>query len=165
MPEWLSSQLPAGWNGWHVAVFAVTVSVASAIVSLIAVAYVLGRLPADYFVNPAARQCRAKRHPLLHIVFVLGRNLLGYFLILLGILLSFPGVPGQGILTILMGVMLIDIPGKYRLERWLVTRRFVLSAVNRLRARAGNPPLVTDPAAHYVPSCESDMLTGKDPGG
>lgn len=147
MPEWLSSQLPAGWNGWEVGAIAVAISVASAVVSLIACAYVLGRLPADYFVNPAARESQAKRHPILHVLFVLGRNLLGYFLIALGILLSFPGVPGQGLLTILMGVMLIDIPGKHHLERWLVTRRLVLGAVNRLRARAGNPPLLTEPQA------------------
>lgn len=72
------------------------------------------------------------------------RNLFGYFLILLGIILSFPGVPGQGLLTILMGVLLIDFPGKHRAERWLLTRRGVLSGVNKLRARVGRPPLLTD---------------------
>lgn len=146
MPEWLSAWLPAGWHGWHVAVFAATFSVVSAVVSLVVCGYVLGRLPADYFVNPAARERHADRHPVAHVLLVIGRNLLGYFLVGLGILLSFPGVPGQGILTILMGVMLINIPGKLRVERWLVTRRAVLAAVNRLRARFGNPPLVTEAA-------------------
>ena len=101
----------------------------------------LARLPADYFVNPAGRTRQQKLHPLAHVLLILGRNLLGYFLIVLGVLLSLPGVPGQGVLTILMGVMLIDLPGKDHAARWLVTRRPVLATVNRMRARVGREPL------------------------
>jgi hypothetical protein len=75
---------------------------------------------------------------------LVGKNLLGFVLVVAGVLMSLPGVPGQGVLTILMGVMLIDFPGKHRAERWLVTRRPVLAAVNRMRARVGREPLVTD---------------------
>lgn len=70
------------------------------------------------------------------------RNLAGLALILLGAVLSLPGVPGQGVLTMLVGVMLLDVPGRRRLERWLVARRGVLTALNRLRARFGKPPLL-----------------------
>jgi len=146
MPEWLSSHLPEGWTAWHVAAFGVTFGIVSAVGSLLVVGYVLGRLPADYFVNPAAR-LPIDRHPVLKVLLVVGRNLFGVFLIALGVVLSLPGVPGQGLLTILMGVMLVDMPGKHRVERWLVTRRGVLGGVNRLRARFGNPPLLTDPVA------------------
>ncbi|MBX9583460.1 MAG: hypothetical protein K2X87_24430 [Gemmataceae bacterium] len=145
MPDWLASRLPEGWTGWHLMAATVAFAVASAVVSVVAVGAVLARLPADYFVNPAART-RIDRHPALKVLFVLGRNLLGYLLIALGVVLSLPGVPGQGLLTILMGVMLIDIPGKHRAERWLVTRRPVLRAVNALRARVGQPPLLTEVA-------------------
>ena len=143
MPEWLSSHLPEGWTGWEITAIAVAVGIASAIVSLIVVGTVLARLPADYFVNPATRIREEKRHPVTHVLLLIGRNLLGYFLIGLGIILSLPGVPGQGILTILMGVMLIDVPGKLRIEFWFITRRFVLGPVNKLRAKFGQPPLVT----------------------
>ena len=147
MPEWLSSRLPDGWNGWHLAVGATAFAVVSAVASLFVVGYVLARLPADYFVNPAARRREVARHPVLAGALFVGRNLLGYFLIVLGAILSLPGVPGQGLLTILMGVMLIDFPGKFRAERWLVTRRPVLAGVNRLRVKFGSPPLQTEPAA------------------
>ncbi|MBA4067033.1 MAG: hypothetical protein C0501_25645 [Isosphaera sp.] len=150
MPDWLASRLPDGWTGWHLAAATVAFAVASAVVSLVAVGYVLTRLPADYFVNPAARR-PIDRHPVLKLVLVVVRNLFGWFLIALGVLLSLPGVPGQGVLTILMGVMLIDFPGKHRAERWLLTRRGVLAGVNALRARAGRPPLevqrAEDPSA------------------
>jgi hypothetical protein len=147
MPEWLSSRLPDGWNGWHLAAGATAFAVVSAVASLLVVGYVLARLPADYFVNPATRLRTVARHPALVVALFVGRNLLGYFLIVLGAILSLPGVPGQGLLTILMGVMLIDFPGKFRAERWLVSRRPVLAGVNRLRAKFGSPPLQTEPTA------------------
>jgi hypothetical protein len=72
------------------------------------------------------------------------KNVIGAGVVGLGLLLSFPGIPGQGILTILIGVMLLDFPGKRRLERAVIRRPRVLGAVNRLRARYGKPPLVLE---------------------
>ena len=51
--------------------------------------------------------------------------------------------PGQGLATLLIGLMLMNFPGKYRLERWVVTRGPVLHTINRLRHRAGHAPLIT----------------------
>ena len=61
---------------------------------------------------------------------------------LLGIVLSLPGVPGQGLLTILIGVILLDLPGKQRFERRLMMRPAVFTAVNSIRARFGREPLL-----------------------
>jgi hypothetical protein len=145
MPEWLQNLLPAGWTGWHVAVATVALAMASAAVSVVVIGYALSRLPADYFVNPAARGPIA-RHPAARVLLAVVRNVCGWALIALGIVLSLPGVPGQGVLTILMGVMLVDFPGKRRAEMWLLQRRGVLGGVNRLRARMGKPPLLTQAA-------------------
>jgi hypothetical protein len=98
------------------------------------------RLPADYFVQNGREQSR-RRTSVSHWIRFLLRNLLGIALIGLGILLSLPGVPGQGLLTILLGVMLSDFPGKSRLERKIVSYPKVLQALNRLRARFEKPPL------------------------
>jgi hypothetical protein len=51
-------------------------------------------------------------------------------------------IPGQGMLTILIGIILIDLPGKYLFERWFIGRPLVLQSVNRLRRHAGRDPLV-----------------------
>jgi hypothetical protein len=75
---------------------------------------------------------------------IVAKNVLGVFLILLGIVLSLPGVPGQGILTILLGLIMLDIPGKRPLEARIVQRPTVLSAINKLRARYGKLPLQVD---------------------
>lgn len=141
MPEWLASRLPDGWTAWHLVACSVALAVGMAAVSVVVAGYVLARLPADYFINPDAQR-PGDRTPVLRILALVVRNVLGYALIALGVVLSLPGVPGQGLLTVLMGVMLIDFPGKHRFQRWLVTRRMVLGAVNRLRARAGQPPFV-----------------------
>ncbi len=58
--------------------------------------------------------------------------------------MSLPGIPGQGLLTILLGVMLLDFPGKRRLEFKIISRPKVFRAINRLRARFDKPPLVLD---------------------
>ena len=72
------------------------------------------------------------------------KNVFGAFLILLGLALSLPGVPGQGFLTILLGIIMLDIPGKRPFEARLIKRPAVLTAVNRLRAKWGKEPLEMD---------------------
>jgi len=62
-------------------------------------------------------------------------------LIVVGAALSIPGVPGQGVLTILVGLFLVDFPRRQQLERALARRAGVLPALNRLRARFGRAPL------------------------
>ncbi len=75
---------------------------------------------------------------------VILKNILGVLLILIGIVLSLPGIPGQGILTILLGLIMLDIPGKRPLEAWIIKRPSVLSAANNLRQRFNKPPLIMD---------------------
>ena len=73
---------------------------------------------------------------------MIGKNILGIVLVVLGVVLSLPGVPGQGLLTILLGVMLLDFPGKHRLEQKLLSKPSIVNTINRLRGRFGKPPLV-----------------------
>ena len=71
---------------------------------------------------------------------VIGKNVLGAIFVVAGLIMLV--LPGQGIFTILIGIMLLDFPGKYRLERWIVARRPVLQSINWLRQRAGRAALV-----------------------
>ena len=120
-----------------VALFAVTF-----VISLLAVGYILVKLPPTFFLDHHCRDWWRDKSPWLRWLGIGAKNLLGIALVVLGAIQSFPGVPGQGILTILIGVVLLDIPGKRRLERKLIGRPKVLRAVNRLRARYKKPPLV-----------------------
>jgi hypothetical protein len=93
---------------------------------------VLLSLPADYL----REGDRAERHWLART----GRTLLGIVLIGVGVVLSVPGIPGQGILTIVAGLTLIEFPGRHRLITAILTRPTVLRAANRLRLRFKRPP-------------------------
>jgi len=97
-------------------------------------------LPERYFVDEHGLW--TGKHPVICLLGRIGKNLLGVVLIVLGILLSIPGIPGQGLLTIVVGVVLLDIPGKHHLVKRVMHRPGVLRALNRLRAFFRRPPLV-----------------------
>ncbi len=100
----------------------------------------LTTIPADYFVTDHKRfaSLRSSR-PVLWWTLMIGKNLLGLVFLLAGLVMFF--TPGQGVLTVLMGLALMDFPGKQRLERWILQRPAVLKVVNRLRERANRSPL------------------------
>ena len=129
------------WQGLLIGilVFAITFCVNLAIVS-----FILVKLPPNYFSSSYQRNFLSGRHPALHAAGIIGKNALGVLLVAIGILLSIPGVPGQGLLTILLGIMLLDFPGKRRLEQKLLSKRGVLKTINRLRLKFDKPALVVD---------------------
>ena len=98
------------------------------------------RIPSDYFVEKRHERRHLRNLGMADAVFAIGRNLLGAILVFIGALMLV--LPGQGLLTILVGVMLLDIPGKYVVARWIVTHPPVLQSINWIRRRAGRAPLV-----------------------
>jgi hypothetical protein len=112
--------------------------------SIAAAAVLLVRLPATYFLDGHPRGGWGDRHVVIRWAALVVKNLVGAVLVGGGVLMLV--TPGQGALTILIGVMLLDFPGKRRLERKLIGRPAVLRAINRLRTRFGKPPVVLDPA-------------------
>ncbi len=124
---------------WILAVF----SLITFFVSLAVVPFLLIRIPSDYFSHKKRQRPLVKNNnPFVRGVFIVGKNVVGYVLIVLGITMLF--IPGQGLLTVLLGIILIDFPGKYRFERWLVLRKHVLRSINWLRQRSNREPLVID---------------------
>lgn len=90
-------------------------------------------LPADHFCADGRRDVLpAKRW---------AKRIAGVALIVLGILLALPGIPGQGLLLVLIGLMLLDAPLLRRLELRLLRVPMVHRSVNKLRVNAGKPPL------------------------
>lgn len=146
---------------WQALLISVGLFVVMFFGSIGAVAFVLVRLPSTYFqTDHQPAFLWERRHAALRWTALIGKNVFGVLLVVVGIILSLPGVPGQGLLTILIGLMLISFPGKRRLEQKLVSRPGVFQAVNRLRARFGKPPLVLDdqPPARQVSEAEKITL-------
>ena len=106
------------------------------------VGQILMRLPETYFSESHSHEFWSGAHPVLRWTGLVLKNILGVGVLFLGVVLTLPGVPGPGILTILLGIMLMDFPGKRRLERWMIRRPKVLDAINRMRLRNGKQPFV-----------------------
>jgi hypothetical protein len=100
-------------------------------------------LPAEYFVRPPSTIGLWRSHKVLRISGLVAKNLVGWLLFLVGIVLALPLVPGPGALFMLIGLGLVDFPGKRALQRRLLRQRHVLHSVNRIRARFERPPLLT----------------------
>lgn len=140
MPEWLieawsyikDRETLFAWIGG--------LSLLALVVSAVAVPIVIRRMPYDYFLEDSegAEEIR-EQHPALRITFLVLKNLIGGILFLGGILMLL--TPGQGILTIVIGLMLMDFPGKRRFEIWLVGLRPINRAIQWIRERAGKRPL------------------------
>lgn len=112
--------------------------------SFIVLAVVMVKIPENYFSSHYQQSFMPNSPFLVRWGVVIAKNLLGVFLVILGIILSLPGVPGQGLLTILLGLIMLDIPGKRPLEARIIKRPTILSAINNLRGRFNKPPLVLD---------------------
>lgn len=119
------------------------------VVSLSLIPWLIVRIPPDYFVRPPGhRSSLSGYNPLVVAVLRIARNVLAIILILIGLLLLV--LPGQGLLTIFLGLVISDFPGKHRLVNWLVAHPSICRPMNWLRRRAHREPIVPPELGHHV---------------
>jgi hypothetical protein len=124
---------------WWLAAFSAVI----AVVMLAMTPWLVSLIPDDYFATKERPPIVGRsRHPVLRWCLRIGKNVLGLTLIIFGLLLSLPLVPGQGMIMALGGLLLLEFPGKRRLEMWVVRRPGLLRAINWFRAHRNRPPLV-----------------------
>ena len=115
-------------------------SVTMFLLTPLAATWIVVRLPKHYFVSKKRNPSRwPRKYPKLRPIALVAKNVLGLVLVVSGLVMLV--VPGQGLLTLAAGLLLMNFPGKYRLERWLATRPPVWRAINWLRRRAGRDML------------------------
>ncbi len=122
--------------GW---IWAAVISVVLAIGSIAVATAIVVRWAPDRF--KTHDRFLHNRPPFVRLLGLLGKNLAGILLIALGIIMALPGVPGQGLLVMVIGMTLVNFPGKRRLELWCLRRPTLLRAINKLRARFHKPAL------------------------
>jgi hypothetical protein len=119
-----------GVPGW-LEITLVAVSIAMFVGSLVAIPWIIRRLPPDHFARPPkAHSLRTK----------LLRNVGGSLLVAAGIAMLL--LPGQGIIAILFGLSIMDLAIKDKILRRLLGRKKIQEGVQRIRSRAGKPPLI-----------------------
>ena len=110
------------------------------ILSLLGVSWFIAQIPEDYFLttkrSPSGLE---KKTPVLRLLLLIGKNFLGVCLIAGGLLMLV--LPGQGLITIITGLLLIDYPGKFQLEQKIVSMPSVLRTLNWIRIKAKKPLL------------------------
>jgi hypothetical protein len=122
--------------------------------TLIAIPFILVRLSADFFDVRVPRPWMQHHHPVLRVVGHIVKNVLGTVFLFAGFLMLF--LPGQGVLTMLIGISMLDFPGKRKIEAKLIGQPTVLSVINSLRKRRGKPPLVLAPDDDPEPAVRAE---------
>lgn len=115
-------------------------SILTFFLSLILIPWVVGKLRQDCFLTLQQKEKHTSPHFIGAIILAILRNILGMFLLFSGIIMLF--LPGQGLLTILLGTFLISFPGKQRLINSLVHLPKIQHSMDWLRKKRGKPPFL-----------------------
>ena len=138
--EWLNAPIEWAKSNETLLWWLVAGSVALFLLTPVAVAWAIVRLPENYFGNKRRKPLDSwQDRPVVRRALLIAKNIVGSVLMVAGVLLLL--MPGQGLLTIVAALILLDFPGKFRLERRLATQRHVWRSINWLRKRFGRPPL------------------------
>jgi hypothetical protein len=125
------------WVKTHViAIF--VLSAITLIVSILSILALVICLPADYFTRE--NHISIVSNPILRILLRILKNIFGVIALFIGLIMLIG--PGQGVLTILVGVILCDFPRKRKIERKLIARPVLLASANKIRARFNRPPIL-----------------------
>ena len=108
------------------------------IFSLLTIKWLVALIPSDYFIKKNNSEFRSN-YPIFWLVSIIIKNLVGYTLIIGGILMLV--LPGQGLFTIFVGLMLSNYPGKFYIERKFIAIPSVLRAINWLRKKSNTPSI------------------------
>ncbi len=110
------------------------------VLSILGIGWFVAHIPEDYFLSSKRKPTKwQEKKPILRLVVIFGKNIIGLFLIIGGLLMLV--LPGQGLLTMVTGLLLINYPGKYKLEQKLVAMPSIFRALNWIRIKAKKPPL------------------------
>jgi len=139
--DWLLEQWQWVRNHEELFVWIGALSLFTVVVSFFAVPMVIRRMPHDYFLETSeGAEAIREQHPALRVLFLVMKNVLGMLLVIGGLIMFV--TPGQGILTLVIGLLLMNFPGKRRLEIRLIRMKPLRRAVDWIRSRAGQCPLV-----------------------
>ena len=138
--DWLTQQ----WTDltWERILFGSGLFILTLVINILAIFIVIIKIPADYFSPHYSQHFLPGRPWFIRWSAVILKNLLGITLLIVGIVMLIG--PGQGILTILLALIMLDIPGKRPLEARIIKRPAVRNAIDKIRSRYNKPPLILD---------------------
>lgn len=127
---------------WSRILWGLLFTVITIIISYGLIVFGMVKIPADYFSSTYVKNIDQDKHFSVRWGAFIIKNVVGFIIVIAGVIMIF--TPGPGVPAILLGLIMMDIPGKRPLEARLIQRPAVLSAINHLRARYKKPPLIMD---------------------
>jgi hypothetical protein len=109
------------------------------IFSLVSIKWLVALIPIDYFVYKKNSKFKTK-YPFTWLISMIIKNIIGYLLIVGGILMLV--LPGQGLFTIFIGLMMSNYPGKYYIEKKIIAIPSILKTINWLRKQSNKEPII-----------------------
>ena len=108
--------------------------------SILAINFLIKMIPVDYFDSSKRELSPFKTsNPIIWLILFITKNVMGYLLIIGGILMLV--LPGQGLLTIFLGLIFSDYPGKYKLEKRFITIKPIYRYINWVRKKSDIEPI------------------------
>ena len=116
-------------------------SVLILVFSIAGMGWFIAQIPEDYFIHDK-RQARHwnKYSSQARIAIIIFKNIFGGIMLVGGLFLLV--LPGQGLLTMIIGLLLIDYPGKFQLEQKIISIPSIFRSLNWFRAKARKPNLL-----------------------
>lgn len=127
----------------------VVLTTTASIAYFVVITYFITQLDKQYFVRRKTSEEGLINH--LHLTSMnrsvacavkIAKIILGIGLLVCGILMLV--LPGQGLITILIGLSLIPFPGKDKMEQRILSRHSVRSTLNWIRVKAKKEPFIFD---------------------
>ena len=109
------------------------------IFSLVSIKWLVALIPSDYFVSKKDTKFKSE-YPFIWLISMIIKNIIGYVLIIGGVLMLL--LPGQGLFTIFIGLMMSNYPGKYYIEKKFIAIPSILKTINWLRKQSNKEPII-----------------------
>ena len=135
LEAFLSMQIVQSLLGWFAGISLITF-----FLSLILIPYIVGKLDPGCFVTYCKKKSAPQKYTLPSLILLVVKNILGFVLFWAGVVMIF--LPGQGLLTMLLGILLLSFPGKRHLVIYLVRSPKIRHSLDWLRKKCGRQPFI-----------------------
>ena len=115
------------------------VSGAGLLVIAVVTPWLIVRMPEDFFSNPQRYNWIDRKPAAIRVPIRILKNLLAIVLVIVGVVMFL--TPASGLFPILLGVVLADVPGKQKLQRWILERKTIRKGMNWLRRKFHRKPV------------------------
>ena len=115
------------------------VSGAGLLVIAVVTPWLIVRMPEDFFSKPQRYNWIDRKPAAIRVPIRILKNLLAIVLVIVGVVMFL--TPASGLFPILLGVVLADVPGKQKLQRWILERKTIRKGMNWLRRKFHRKPV------------------------